>query len=418
MRQFGRGIALALLFTPATQAADAPPRPVAAWAAGPLEARVMFDRPVGPEVAGALVGTRIVFGEDVKAGDRYVPRKLGDPPVGGPKAEARGSLRIAAARLDDGGRTLVLATDPHSRDANYSLNIPAPIGVELVYNLRGVEASCEGGKPDAKADWSGWWPSFDRAEGSGDRLKSPGRLTLKTLLTLPKGKATVRVRASGPVEVALGNESAKSDGIHPAEVSTDAETGLIDLVLTITLDGKTPFELAVTDGAGRPLGASALTLPWAPASPPNAAPTAVPPELLAGGDPAKGAILFKGEKAKCATCHKVRGEGGEVGPDLSGLNHRDRAWIYRNLAEPSATIHPDYVPYTVLTKDGRVLVGIVSAEGADAIRVIDTDARATVVARADIEELKPSAASIMPVGLVGAVGESGMKDLLAYLTQK
>ena len=414
MREIGLCFAVALLLTPVGTAADGPPRAVGAWAAGPLEARVTFDKPVAPEVAAAMVGTRIVFGDDVKAGDRHVVQNPGDPPLGGPKAEARGSLRIAAARLIDGGRTLVLATDPHSRDATYALSLPAPLSTDLAYNLRGIEAAGEGGK----VEWSGWWPSFDRVRLPETLAKSPGRLTLKTLLTLPKGKATIRVRASGAVEVALGNESAKAEADHPIEVSADVEAGVIDLVLNLALDGKTPFALAVTDGAGRPLNPSTLTLPWAPALPSRATPIAVPPELLAGGDPAKGAILFKGEQAKCATCHKVRGEGGEVGPDLSGLVHRDRAWVYRNLAEPSASIHPDYVPYTVLTKDGRVVAGIVRAEGADAIKVIDTEAKATIIAKSDIEELKPGTTSIMPVGLAGAVGESGMRDLLAFLTQK
>ena len=84
--------------------------------------------------------------------------------------------------------------------------------------------------------------------------------------------------------------------------------------------------------------------------------------------------------------------------------------------EPSASIHPDYVPYVVQTKDGRVLAGIVRAEGGDAIRVVDTTAKATVVKKAEIEELKPSATSIMPVGLLGAIGEEGVRDLIAFLT--
>ncbi len=403
-----------LLFACVANAAEAPPRVVAAWAAGPLEARVAFDRPIGPEVATSLVGTRIVFGDDVKAGDRYIPRKPGELPPGGPKAEARGSLRIAAARLIDGGRTLVLVTDPHSRDATYALNLPAPI----IYNLRGVDVSWDNGKADAKPEWSGWWPVLNPSESMDARLKTPGRLTIKTLLTLPKGKATIRVNASGPTEVALGNEAAKADRGRVAEVTAEVDGGVIDLVIIATIDGKTPFSLDVTDSAAKPLDRGMLTLPWAPALPPNPSQTVVPPELLAGGDPAKGAILFKGDQAKCATCHKVRGEGGDVGPDLSDLVHRDRAWIYRNVAEPSATIHPDYVPYTVLLKDGRVLVGIVRAEGADAIRVFDTEAKSALVAKADIEELKPGSTSIMPVGLLGAVGEAGMKDLLAFLTKK
>ena len=73
-------------------------------------------------------------------------------------------------------------------------------------------------------------------------------------------------------------------------------------------------------------------------------------------------------------------------------------------------INPDYVPYTIALKDGQVLAGTVRAEGADAIRVTDTEAKVTVVPRAEIEDLRASATSIMPVGLVGAIGEAKMRD--------
>jgi putative heme-binding domain-containing protein len=159
-----------------------------------------------------------------------------------------------------------------------------------------------------------------------------------------------------------------------------------------------------------------LTLPWAPAKAPSLPPSPVAESQIIGGDPAKGAAIFKGDQAKCANCHKIRGQGNEIGPDLTDLVRRDRAWVYRSINEPSATIHPDYVPYTVLTRDGRPLVGIVRAVGADAIKVIDTEAKATTIPKADIEELKPSATSIMPVGLLGTVGEEGVRDLIAFLT--
>jgi putative heme-binding domain-containing protein len=434
MRRLGIAPILLLSVTINARAADGPPRVVAAWAAGPLEARVTFDRPVDPALVPAVVGRRIVFGDDVKAGDRHVARNPGDPPAGG-KAETRGSLNIAAARLDDGGRTLVLATDPHSRDATYALTLPM---ADVAYNLRGVEAAWDSGKPDAKPEWTGWWPSLDlaavsqRLGGSGAletmqaRLKTPGRLTLKTLAALPKGSARVMARGSVPIEAGLGNESAKSSPLgvdNRVDVAAEVGDYPLDLTLTATLDGKAPLVLAAgyygpRDSRSSPIPPAKLTLPWAPPLPASLPLSPVPPELLTGGDPAKGEAVFKGEQAKCANCHKVRGIGGEVGPDLSDLVHRDRSWAYRNINEPSAVIHPDYVPYTVLTKDGRVLAGIVRAEGADAIKVVDTEAKATVIPKLDIEELKPSATSIMPVGLLGAVGEAGVKDLLAFLTGK
>ena len=67
-------------------------------------------------------------------------------------------------------------------------------------------------------------------------------------------------------------------------------------------------------------------------------------------------------------------------------------------------------------KDGRVAMGVVRAEGADALKVGDIDAKQTVIPRAEVEEIRPSPSSIMPVGLLGAIGEERTRDLLAYLT--
>ena len=51
------------------------------------------------------------------------------------------------------------------------------------------------------------------------------------------------------------------------------------------------------------------------------------------------------------------------------LVHRDAASVYRDVSQPDATIHPDYVPFAVALVDGRVLTGLVRSEGAGAIRV-------------------------------------------------
>jgi putative heme-binding domain-containing protein len=385
------------------------------WAAGPLEARVGFSRPIEPGIASALVGTRIFSGDQ----------------------ESRGTLNIAAARLEDAGRTLVLSTDPHSRDADYVLELPAPFKTRLKYDLRGVEVNWfEAGK-DAGPAWKGWMPELEYGNAMSRlrgwvgvhalplKLRMPGKVTFRTLATLPKGKSTVIVQANLPFDVELGNETAKSApatrGANRAEVAVATDSDPLELTLTFKTDGKTPLAFEATyrgadDANNRKLEPSMLTLPWAPPKPPTLPPSPVAESLINGGDPIKGAAIFKGDQAKCANCHKIRGQGNEIGPDLTDVFRRDRAWVFRSINEPSATIHPDYVPYTVLTKDGRPLVGIIRAVGADAIRVTDTEAKATVIPKSDIDELKPSATSIMPVGLLGAVGEEGVRDLIAFLT--
>jgi putative heme-binding domain-containing protein len=166
----------------------------------------------------------------------------------------------------------------------------------------------------------------------------------------------------------------------------------------------------------QPLSRGILSVPWAPA-PASMAPPPAPPPDFSTGDPKRGEAVFFGEAAKCGHCHQVAGKGERVGPDLTAVFERPAAEVYRDIAEPSAVIRPEFVPYTVALKDGRVLAGIVRAVGAGAIRLTDTEAKATVIARGDIDDLRPSATSVMPVGLVGAIGEANVRDLMAFLLQ-
>ncbi len=405
------------------RAAEPEARPTAAWAVGPFEARVAFDRDVPKALVDRLVGARIVFGNDVGPVD--LPRGP-DAPIRG-----RGSLRVVAARVE-GGRTVVLSTDPHPRDSWYALQLPAPVGRRVSYRLRGVEYVLDTGGAGSKPLGSGVWPALDSSglgvgvlDAALREAGRPSRLTLRTLLALPRGKNTITVHASVPFAMDLGGESVKSGPEagrgQKAEATTEVEADVVDLTVTLDLDGTAAPSFSATyrsvaNPDGGRLPDYRLVLPWAPPPMPDAPPAPVPEALLTGGDPAKGAAIFRSEGAKCATCHKAGGEGKEVGPDLAEVFGRHRSWIYGQILEPSASIHPDYVTYIVQTKDGRALAGIVRAEGADAIRVTDTEAKSTVIPRSAIEELKPSATSIMPVGLLGAVGEEGIRDLLAFLT--
>jgi putative heme-binding domain-containing protein len=115
-------------------------------------------------------------------------------------------------------------------------------------------------------------------------------------------------------------------------------------------------------------------------------------------------------------CHVFRGQGGQVGPDLSDIAKKSRAEIYRSIAAPSAAIDPAYATFTIITRNGKVAAGMAKAEGADSIRVTDTNAHASMIPRSEIEEIRASATSIMPVGLTGTLGDSAIRDIIAYLT--
>ena len=72
------------------------------------------------------------------------------------------------------------------------------------------------------------------------------------------------------------------------------------------------------------------------------------------GDAARGKVLFT---KHCAACHKLHGEGGKVGPDLTTADRKNRGYLLAQIVDPSGYIRPEYVVQNVLTTDERKLVG-------------------------------------------------------------
>ncbi len=421
------------------------PQAVATWASGPMEVSVAFDRAIDADVTNHAMNASIEFGEYVSAADRLENLKPPYKTVRQQEAAARGKLKVVSASLSPDHRTLVLTTDPHPQSVRYALTMPGikadgstarQATIDLAYDLSGVEASWfEPGK-SAKARWSGWLPhldwqvstSFTANSADHSRLlalaKSKGLLELRARIALPVGRNTLRLETSSPFEVNLGSRANKakadSSGRHTVELDHNF-TGQAEL-LTIRLetgDSKLPVlhvnYSVEADPTRRPLPFDALLLPWSPTRQPS---LAAPAEntTLAGGDFERGRSLFFGEQLKCATCHRVRNEGSTVGPDLSNLVHRDATSVLRDIKDPNATLHPDYVAYNVWLRNvADPLTGFVRAQTGDALSVVGADGKEQAVQRSEIADLRPSTVSLMPSGLLEGLKESQVRDLLTFL---
>jgi len=136
-------------------------------------------------------------------------------------------------------------------------------------------------------------------------------------------------------------------------------------------------------------------------------------DLRAGpGDAGAGRAHFV---KHCATCHRLFGEGGLVGPDLTHANRGDRNYLLVSIVDPSSVIRREYVSYRVETKDGRVLTGVIAEQSPARVTLIDAKGERTDVPRSDIAALDESSVSLMPDDLHKALKPQELRDLFAYL---
>ncbi len=166
----------------------------------------------------------------------------------------------------------------------------------------------------------------------------------------------------------------------------------------------------------RVIPATSFYLPWAEpkAEPAPLATERVVPEL-AGGRWLAGRRLFHSEQLACAECHRTRGEGSTVGPDLSNLLHRDYASVLRDIREPSAAINPDHPAFNVDLTDGESLTGVVVGENAAELRLADATGKTLVLPRAKVKSLRASTLSLMPEGLLATLNAEQVRDLMTFL---
>jgi putative heme-binding domain-containing protein len=135
------------------------------------------------------------------------------------------------------------------------------------------------------------------------------------------------------------------------------------------------------------------------------------------GDAGRGRALFVDlKRLACARCHRARGQGGDIGPDLSDIGGKfDRPLLVESVLEPSRQIVDGYRPTTIATKDGRVLSGIARDETPAGLVLVDADGKRTGVRADEIEDRRFADASLMPSGLAAGISPAEFADLIAYL---
>ncbi|MCE9546896.1 MAG: c-type cytochrome, partial [Planctomycetia bacterium] len=127
--------------------------------------------------------------------------------------------------------------------------------------------------------------------------------------------------------------------------------------------------------------------------------------------------------ASCSSCHQIKGQGGNIGPDLTEVAKRYKPQeILREIIDPSAVINEKFAAVEILLNDGRTVRGVIAEQNPKQIKLMPLGltpgvCEPIVVARADIEEngITKSKISPMPKGLLNVMQQEQILDLLAYV---
>ncbi|HEX3147723.1 MAG TPA: PVC-type heme-binding CxxCH protein [Gemmataceae bacterium] len=116
----------------------------------------------------------------------------------------------------------------------------------------------------------------------------------------------------------------------------------------------------------------------------------------------------------CQNCHTLYGVGGKIGPDITGSNRANLDYILENVFDPSAVIPKDYAQSVLNLNNGRTITGIVKGDNGVAYTV-QTPNEVLIINKGDVDELKPSAVSMMPDDQMKPFSEKEVRALFAYL---
>lgn len=137
-------------------------------------------------------------------------------------------------------------------------------------------------------------------------------------------------------------------------------------------------------------------------------------EKLDQADMVRGEQLFT---KHCASCHQLFGNGGKIGPDITGAQRHNLDYMLENIVDPSAAVAKDYQMEVLLTVDGRSATGLIASETEQSITLQTVNER-LVFPASDIEDRRKSKLSIMPDGLLDPLSENEVRDLMGYLRNK
>jgi putative heme-binding domain-containing protein len=108
-------------------------------------------------------------------------------------------------------------------------------------------------------------------------------------------------------------------------------------------------------------------------------------------------------------------EGGKIGPDLTGSNRTNLAYLLSKVLNPSGDVQEDYKLVVITTQDGRTYSGNVISENDRSLTLRVVGQEPIAISKSQIRTRDVSAKSMMPEGLLNNLSDEELVDLIGYL---
>ncbi|MBN8248552.1 MAG: PQQ-dependent sugar dehydrogenase [Verrucomicrobia bacterium] len=252
-----------------------------------------------------------------------------------------------------------------------------------------------------------------------DALESHADLAIRTEVGRRKAARAVVPVGDLREQLVSGSLSERQEALQALAGSADpAATGALDEISGKWTRGEWPPALALDlmEALARRRPGHPVLVAWTN-SWRSDDPIAADRLALEGGNSLRGRRLFA-ERAEwgCQRCHRLGGEGGEVGPPLDGLGHRrGREHVLRSILHPNDAIAEGFETAVVTRRDGSVAIGVVKADRPDTLELETPEEGRVVIQKAEIES-RERGLSTMPDGLGDLMTPRELRDLIEALT--
>ena len=136
------------------------------------------------------------------------------------------------------------------------------------------------------------------------------------------------------------------------------------------------------------------------------------------GDARRGRAIYRSKILNCASCHKIDGTGGDVGPDLSSVGRAlPVARIIEEVLWPNRQIKEGYIAIHVTTSDGKIYQGIKVFENPTELVLRDAISKQDRRIATGMIEERTDAGTLMPSALTSGLRRQDLCDLIRYLKE-